>query len=161
MNNKALWIIVVCLAVGGLLWVNSQRQQEQSSLQPVKMMDMAEKETGGLKTTLQYTKSEATSQMQEAEQQAKSQVENLQSKIQELIAKAKEYLQNGNYEQAIQLAQQILTQFDPNSTEAKSIIDIAKAKIQELAKKKMEEMKNLDTTQAVADIKGKLGSFGQ
>jgi hypothetical protein len=73
----------------------------------------------------------------------------VQAKVDYLVAQAKGFLNSKNYEEAMSVAQHILSNLDATSTEAKEIL--AKAQ---------EEFKNM-AKGAVDDMKNKLGSFGK
>lgn len=91
----------------------------------------------------------AAAEMKAVEEQAKIQAANLKAQMQELIAKAKEYLQNADYENAIKTAKEVLAKFDANSEEAKGIIAAAQEKLKAMAQEKL------------GDVTDSLGSFGQ
>jgi len=61
-------------------------------------------------------------------------------KAQTLLAQAREYLNQGKFEQAITVAQNVLS-FDPQNLDAKKIIEMAQAKIKALAEQKAGELK--------------------
>ncbi len=96
---------------------------------------------------------EAQTEAEAAQDKLKSQAEALNTEIEEHIAKAKDLLNNGDYEGAMKIAQNILSNLDGNSSEAQSIIAQAKKKIQELAQAKLNSVKE--------DLKGKLPTFGK
>lgn len=73
-------------------------------------------------------------------------------KAQVLLAQAKQYLDQGKLNEAINLAQNVL-QFDPNNLDAKQIIEMAKAKLKALAGQKTGELKS--------GLMNKLGTMGQ
>lgn len=156
MSKNILIIIILALIVGGLILGKSKRQEGDTNLQAT-----SEINTSTIANQAEEIKTEAANQIDTAQQQAKAEVAAAQSQIQELISKAQTSLQSGNYEEAIQFAQQILSQFDANSTEAKDIIAKAKAKIQELAQQKINDLKNAATNEVSGGLKGTLGNLGK
>ncbi len=141
MNGKIILIILVCLVIGGVVVVGLQQQAETPTAQMT-----VEEHKGSM---MKGSGSEVTSSIQEIKTQAKVQADDVKSKIKELIAKAKEYLNQGQYEKAVSVAKEILSKFDANSKEAKDILATATAKIKEMAQEKM------------GDVKNKLPAFGK
>ncbi|MDP2653316.1 MAG: hypothetical protein Q8Q08_04720 [Candidatus Omnitrophota bacterium] len=70
-----------------------------------------------------------------------------------LVSEANAFLSSQKYEDAMKLANHVLSQVDQNSAEAKSILEKAQAEIKALAEKKAAEMK--------AELEKKMGSLGQ
>lgn len=68
---------------------------------------------------------------------------NAQATEQDLLAKAKEFLNQKNFDQAIATANQILSQINPNSQGAKDLIAQAKAELQKAATGAVDELKNV------------------
>lgn len=136
-------IIVILLATGAyVLYQNANKQQPAS-------------ETVAAKDVIDYsqdTTASATKQTDEFAKQAKKEVRNVQkeflskadqakAQVQELTANANALLDEGNYRQAMEAAQNILSNFDSESTEAKGIIAKAQAKIKEAAQTKLGTVK--------------------
>ena len=65
----------------------------------------------------------------------------VQQKVDYLAGQAKAFVNSKQYDQAVSVAQYILSNVDRNSLEAKSILEKAKTELAAQAKAKMEEMK--------------------
>lgn len=90
---------------------------------------------------------------------AKEAADGLAVKIKELLEKARAYLDNGEYQQATDFAQNVL-QLDPDSVEAKGILETAKEKLAALAAEKANEFKT-GISDTVGEAKAALGNIGQ
>ncbi len=73
----------------------------------------------------------------------------LKDKIDFLAAQAQGFLGQKNYQEAVNVAQFILTKLDANSIQAKSVMDQAKSQIAQAAQG------------AMGNMMGKLGAFGK
>lgn len=98
---------------------------------------------------------EATQQVAEAVAPVKEEVQNVANaavdQAKDLLAKAQEMIANGKFEEAVAMAQKVLS-IDPNNIDAKNIIETAKAKITEIAQQKAGDLKN--------DVTNKLNALG-
>ena len=65
----------------------------------------------------------------------------VQQKVDYLIAQAKSFISSKQYDQAVSVAQHILTKFDSNSQEARSLLEEAKNYLATQAKAKVDEVK--------------------
>ena len=70
---------------------------------------------------------------------------------QTLLAQAKELVNSGKFDEAIAMAQKVLS-MDPNNIDAKNIIETAKAKLAAMAQQKAGELKN--------DLTNKINALG-
>ena len=86
---------------------------------------------------------------QQAEETARKAAEELKAKLAQLVAQAQSLLNGGNFQGAIDIAQQVLNQDVGNAT-AKTIIETAKRKIAELAQHQAEALKQ----EAAAAVEG-------
>jgi len=73
----------------------------------------------------------------------------VQQKVDYLSAQAKAFVNSKEYDQAVRVAQYILSNLDSNSQEARSLLDKAKEALATQAKAKLE------------DVKKQLGGFGK
>jgi hypothetical protein len=65
----------------------------------------------------------------------------VQQKVDYLSAQAKAFINSKEYDQAVSVAQYILSSLDSNSQEARSLLEKAKQALTDQAKAKMEEVK--------------------
>jgi hypothetical protein len=120
---------------------SSPSVQEQAQAVAVQAADMAKQAAEGGKEAVEGVKADA--------QEAAS---SMSSQAQELLAKARQFVDSCKFNEAIDMAQQVL-KFDPNNMDAKNIIETAKAKIAEMAQNKAGEMKN--------NLSNAIGSLGK
>ncbi|HPB68174.1 MAG TPA: hypothetical protein PLT76_03335 [Candidatus Omnitrophota bacterium] len=85
-------------------------------------------------------------------QDVKNVTSEMTQKAQELLTQARQYLDQGKFDQAISLAQDVLS-FDPKNIDAAQIIETAKAKLKALAEQKAGEVQS--------GLMDKLGTMGQ
>ncbi len=106
-----------------------------------------------VQSQLENEVNELKTEAKAAQNEVQAKANALKSEMAEILSKAKELLNSGNYQEAISAAQNILSNFDSNSSEAKGIIEQAKVKIQELAQDKIDSVKD--------NLTGKIPSFGK
>lgn len=142
MNKTFLTVLLVF----GLFVIGCGNQQNQAA-------------SGGQQATLPSMTSEVKSVAQQATQKAGQTQQNLQQtagemakKAQTLLAQAKQYLDQGKFNEAISVAQNILS-FDPKNMDAQKIIETAKTKLQALATQKAQDLKS--------GLMNQLGTVGQ
>jgi len=136
----AVAVVVVVLVVGGVgFYYNNQQQSSEIAFLPQEDVQLFKREAREVAKSAEQELDKAAAETDKAQQQAQAQADSLQAKIKDLIAKAKAYLDDGNYEQAIKIAQQVLTNFDPGSSEARGIVQQAKDGLKKLAQKKLSE----------------------
>ena len=109
------------------------QHNQASSVQPGTSTSAA----GAEKTNVQ-AQTKAAAQLQQNIQQTAG---DLTKKAQTLLAQAKQYLDEGKLDEAISLAQNVLS-FDPKNMDAQKIIDTAKAKLKTLAEQKAQDLKS-------------------
>jgi Tfp pilus assembly protein PilF len=130
--NKKILVTGMCLAfiAGGC-----GNQQDQSGAQG-----------GDVKSVVQQA-TQASGQLQQNIQQT---ADDLTKKAQTLLTQAQQYLDQGKFDEAVSLAQNVLS-FDPQNIDAQKIIDAAKAKLKALAEQKAQDLKsglmNIGTTE--------------
>ncbi|MGE0268239.1 MAG: hypothetical protein AB7S78_07275 [Candidatus Omnitrophota bacterium] len=90
---------------------------------------------------------------------AKEAADGLAIKIRELLEKARANLDNGDYQQATEFAQNVL-KLDPASVEAKGILETAKEKLAAITAEKANEFKT-GISDKVGEAKAALGNLGQ
>ena len=73
----------------------------------------------------------------------------VQQKVDYLAGQAKAFINSKDYDQAVSVAQYILTNLDSNSKEARSLLEKAKSELTAQAKAKLE------------DVKKQFGNFGK
>ena len=95
---------------------------------------------------------EATAQIQDTAQQK---ADELMQKAKDLVTQAQQYLNEGQFSEALTMAQQAL-EFDPQNVDAQKIIQTAQAKIQELAGQAEQKVEAVTT-----DVMNTIGTFGQ
>ncbi|MCB9747438.1 MAG: hypothetical protein H6755_03425 [Candidatus Omnitrophica bacterium] len=115
-------------------------------------VEKTEKEASSIKASMEQKMEQGTSMMKEAGQEVEAAKDSMMGKLKELIEKAKNFLADGNYEEALSAAQSALA-IDSNSQEAKDIIAQAKEKIQAMAGEKLNDLKT--------GIGDKFKGFGQ
>jgi len=151
MNRRTVVLLVFFLVLIGIIIIGKQREQatqlEQVEIKAANELrrvaadaqqakQKALEETRRIEAEAQRAKQEALEKARRAEaeaQKAKETAEEavrqkateIQGKINALVAQATTLLDSGEYQRAIDVAQQILG-LDPNSTEANSIIERAK-----------------------------------
>ncbi len=149
-------VVVVVLVAGGIaIYYSSQQPSSDIAYVAQEEIQISPQEPGMSTQSAKMELEKAAAETEKAQQQAQAQADSLQVKIKELIAKAKSYLQDGNYDQAIKVAQQVLTNFDPSSSEAKSIIQQAKDGLAKLAQEKMSQDPAGAVQGAVGSMMGK------
>lgn len=77
----------------------------------------------------------------------------LDEKVKFLVSQANDFLDSKQYQQAVNVAQYILSNFDKNSADAKSILQKATDMLKAEASKVVDKAKS--------DVQNKLGSFGK
>ncbi len=154
---KIVYLIAIVVILGAGLYMTNQNMKEQElSLKQVTQSD-------SIKSTLEKTEDNKhqaehlgehfVKDVNNTKLELASQTEVVASKVKELVVKAKDFLNDGKYEEAMKVAQNILSNFDSESTEAKGIIEQAKIKVKEAAQAKLEI--------AQKDLVNKIPSFGQ
>ena len=98
----------------------------------------AEKQAQEMAKQAEVTAQQAAQQVQAKAQQA---VEETKKKAQDLLITAKQYMDQGKFEQAVNAAQEVL-KLDVNNVDAKKIIETAQAKIKEMAQQSMGDLKS-------------------
>jgi hypothetical protein len=91
-------------------------------------------------------------QKAESSSQAIANTQNMQTvqeKVNYLMAQANAFYNSKEFQQAVDIAQHVLSNLDRNSQEAKSLIEKAKEQLTKLGQQKLDQ------------LKGKIGSFGQ
>jgi len=109
-------------------------------------------QSGTLASALSEATTAVSSSAGQAQQSMQQTASDLAKKAQTLLAQAKKYLDEGKFEEAISVAQNVLS-FDPKNIDAQKIIDAAKAKLKALAEQKAGEVKS--------GLMNTLGTFGQ
>ncbi|MBN1869220.1 MAG: hypothetical protein JW847_01410 [Candidatus Omnitrophica bacterium] len=158
MNKRAVILLIFLLVLIGIIIIGKQREQaiqlEQVETQAAnelrrvaaeaqKARETALIETRRIEAEAERAKQEAIEKARIAEEEAqraremavdavKQKADEIQAKINELAAQSTALLDGGEYQKAIDMAQQILT-LDPNSPEGQSIIERATAKLKEIA----------------------------
>ncbi len=135
-----------------------------------KVIEQAKEESEEEHPKSEHPKAEGiTTKGSEMLEQVKSKAESMKDKtasiIKDLIAKAKAFFEQGEYEKAITTSQDVLNNYDSDSQEAKGIITQAKEKLKELVTEKAKEGLGTTDTEKVEDLEGgvmdKLKSFGK
>jgi hypothetical protein len=109
-------------------------------------------QTGTLASAVSEVKTSATAAAGQTQQSVQQTASDLAKKAQTLLAQAKKYLDEGKFNEAITVAQNILS-FDPKNIDAQKIIETAKAKLQALAEQKVGELKT--------GLMDKMGTMGK
>ena len=94
-------------------------------------------QSGDVNADLPEDTQEDAGQLQQDIQQAAG---DLAEKAQTLLGKAKQYLDAGKFDEAISLAQDVLS-FDPQNIDAQRIVEMAKAKVKALADQTAQDLK--------------------
>jgi len=113
----------------------------------------AEKAKEQARIDAQKAEEQARMEAEKAAEQAKTQVEDKVALAKDILAQAKELLENGQLEAAIKRAQLVLDEYDPNSSIALNIINTAQ-----------NELKRKVEGQAAAvqeGVQGVIGGMGQ
>lgn len=154
MNKSVIIILILVLVGAGVIIITKQNQKntqlkqeqllkeariskqkslaieakriavEQAKLKALEVAREAEAEA-------QRVKQAALEEVKRLEEAGKKEAEELQSKISGLIAQGRSLLESGNYQQAADLAKNILN-LDVDNSQAKLILDTAIAKIEEV-----------------------------
>lgn len=122
MNKKFLVIGMGLIFITG----GCGNQQDQSGAQG-----------GDVKSVVRQA-AQSSGQLQQNIQQT---ADDLTKKAQTLLTQAQQYLDQGKFDEAVSLAQKVLS-FDPQNIDAQKIIDAAKAKLKALAEQKAQGLKS-------------------
>ncbi len=131
-------MLLTMAVVGSLMAAGCTQQQEKAaSTEPAaaveaQVQDMAQQAT--------ETTQKAADAVAPVQQEAQNAANAMMDQAKELLAKAQDLVANGKFEEAIAMAQKVLS-MDPNNIDAKNIIESAKAKIAEMAQQKAGELK--------------------
>ena len=151
MNRRTVVLLIFFLVLVGIIIIGKQREQaiqlEQVEIKAANELrriaveaqqakQKALEETARIEAEAQRAKQEALEKARRAEAEAqkaketaqeavKQKAAEIQTKINTLVAQATALLDSGEYQRAIDIAQQILS-LDPNSVEANLIIEKAK-----------------------------------
>jgi len=141
---------VVCLLAAGC--------EQRTGTDTQKGTDLS-RTSDTLQTDLQKVAAKADQAAQQAKQEAEKATEQAQAEVgakiakaKELLAQAQELFDSGKLQAAIDKAQMVLNQYDPNSSLAKDIINTAKARLQQMA-----EEQAASVTEGVQDVIGGMG----
>lgn len=137
--------MMMLLAAG--IFVAAGCQQSQQS-QPVPMQRAAQQAESSMSKAMDEVVPQAENVAQEVAPQANAMVE----KAQALLVQAKELLDAGKFEEAIAVAQNVLS-IDPANLDAQNIIAMAKEKLQAMVATQAADVK--------AGVMDTVGSLGQ
>ena len=141
MNRTLLGtLIILTSCLSGCGDQNNQTASRQPETLPPQRADV--------KTVVQG-QSKAAAELQQNFQQTAG---DLAKKAQTLLAQAQQYLDEGKLDEAISMAQNVLS-FDPKNMDAQKIIDTAKAKLKAMAEQKATDIKS--------GLMNSLGTTGQ
>lgn len=143
----------------GDLAQQAQAGAEQLAKQTAATVEAQKENVAALGEKLHDTAAGVQQQAMAVTTTAKETAEGLAVKIKELLEKAQAFLNNGEYQQATEYAQNALN-LDPASAEAKRILETAKEKIAALATEKASEFKT-GIADKVGEAKAALGTVGQ
>ena len=124
-------IILAVIVAGGLMVSGCGKQQEQAT----------STQSASLEKQAQGLSEDAKEAAEQGKKDAAKAANNVVNQVKELLAKAKTMIDNGKFDEAINLAQQALN-IDPNNIDAKNIIETAKAKLAQMAQQKAGELKS-------------------
>ena len=180
MNKIAITVLILALAGAGAFIYTRQNQQAAQLEQQIQLKKAAEaksiaapqekqralaeqakqkalEEAKKIEAEAQKAKQIAMEEAQKAEEAAKQKAAELQTMLSGLIAQAKAFLDSGKFQEAIDMAKNILSQ-DPNNPEAKSILDQAMAKLKEVAQEKAASLITEDSSKALGPLTTGLGN---
>lgn len=144
MNKNLILVFIVILVVAGAIAVIQQQQstnqieqmakelEAQRTRQEITRADQAKQQALERATraeaAVERIKQQTLQEARKIEEAAKQRAEEF---INGLLAQAQSALNNGQYQEAVNLAQNILSQ-DPNNLQARSIMETAKSKLTEI-----------------------------
>ncbi len=173
MGKNVVLVLIICIIAGVVIYSLSVKEQQPSepastSIIPAQItetIEKAETQAKSLAQDAQTAVKEVTAQVEEqiqppaqpevpvevpaevpaeAAAEVSAQAGDIQAKVQELLAQAQAALNEGKFQDAINVANNILSNFDANSVDAKNIIEVATQKLQEAAQQKAGDlMQNL------------------
>lgn len=131
--------ILAVMVAGSLMASGCSKQQDQASApaQPASM----ETQVQGMVEKAKDVSQEAAQAVAPVQQEAQNAANAMLDQVKDLLAKAQEMAASGKFEEAIAMAQKVLS-IDPNNIDAKNIIETSKAKIMEVAQEKAGALKN-------------------
>lgn len=177
MNRRTVVLLIFLLVLVGIIIIGKQREQaiqlEQMEMKAAnelrrvaaeaqKARERALEETRRIEAEAQRAKQAALEQARKAEEEAqrakeaaaeaiKEKAAEIQAKINELVAQATALLDSGEFQKAIDVAQEILG-LDPNSTEAKEIIEKATAAAEQAVGNMIEAVQEQAEAPAVPEV---------
>lgn len=128
--------ILVVMVAGSLMASGCGKQQEQAAA-PASMETQAQ----GMVEQAKDASQEVVQAVAPVQEEAQNAANAMMDKAKGFLAQAQELVANGKFEEAIAMAQKVLS-LDPNNMDAKNIIETAKAKIMEMAQQKAGDLKN-------------------
>jgi len=128
----------------------NETQEGVDLTQAVSQVDQAAQQA---KAEAEKAAQQAKMEAEKAAQQAKADAEARAAKINDLLAKAQQLLDSGELQKAINQAQVVLNQYDPNSSVAQNIIKTARAQLEKMAEDKAQEV--------TSGVQGVLEGMGQ
>jgi membrane protein involved in colicin uptake len=157
MNRRMVVLLIFLLVLVGIIIIGKQREEairieqverkaanelRRVAAEAQKARQRALEETRRIEAEAQRAKQEALEKARRAEEEAqkakemaeetvKQKAAEIQADINDLVAQATAFLDSGEYQKAIDIAQKILG-LDPSSSEANSIIERATAMLKEV-----------------------------
>lgn len=164
MSKSMIIVLVLILVAAGAFIINNQNQkaaqleqmqlreaEEAKNIEARQARQRALEEARRVEAEAQRAKQAALEEAKKLEEAAKQQDAELQTKIGGLIAQAKSLLDGGKYQEAIDMAKNILSQ-DANNSEAKSILETAMAKLKEMAQEQATSLIKEDPKKALGVV---------
>ncbi len=130
--NKLIFVMLIGI---GFIAAGCEKQQSQTS---APAQETVASQVGEDTTVVQQ---EAQAVVSEAQQNVQTTAGDMAEKARALLAEAQQSLADGKIQEAITVAQNVLT-FDPQNIDAKKILETAKAKITSAAQEQMGDLKN-------------------
>lgn len=138
--------MILHLMIAGSLMAAAGCGQQQDQNTPA-----AETQAQGIVDQTRQTVEQGAQVAAQSGENAQNAAGDMVAQVKDLLAKAQEMLANGQFEQAITAAQNVLN-IDPNNMEAKGIIETAKARLMEMGQQKANDLKN--------DVTNKINALG-
>ncbi|MBP9854609.1 MAG: hypothetical protein KBD53_07070 [Candidatus Omnitrophica bacterium] len=146
MKGSIVLILIVCASVGFFAYNYISQENETSKEAGQTVQEKLAKSAGLIEEQAVQFSQKAGDITEDVQQQAvsvattaKETTDNIALKVKELLEKAQDYLDNGDYKQAIESAKNTL-KLNPASKEAKAILEEANAKLA-VASEKVNEFK--------------------
>jgi len=153
MNRNVIILSILVLAIVGTIVV-TQKNQKAAELRQMQLK-AAEKAN-----KLAAEAQKAINEAKMAEEAAKQAAEALKAKMNGLVVQAKSLLEDNKYQEAINIAKNILSQ-DANNADAKSILETAMAKLKEIAQQQAEALTKQEAQKTLENLGAGLTVPGQ